>query len=122
MNINEEIWIEMLNKNIINKQEKDSLKKLFKYYHIGEYIYPNVIKRKIIGSPSQTFDILDFLERKNILEKVFRLYCSDCEEYTGQFLNIKDIQNNQISYCESCDKELIFEKNSRIFFKTVGGE
>lgn len=92
-----------------NCNHNDRIVNVLGMYRIGEYIYPDVIKRNLRLSDHETvYNILNRLVEENMAEKVFQYYCPVCGRPDGVFL--KEDPEDEV-YCTSCDTEL--DKNAK---------
>lgn len=89
---------------------KDKFAEFIGMYNIGEYIYPDVMSRYLMISKDITKSILDILEQRGYVKKVFQYYCMRCGKPEGKFLT-EDVDGEV--YCECSDMEI--DKSRKVY-------
>ena len=89
----------------------------FKYYRKGMWLYPGVLKRKFGISISDVYELLYDLEKKNILQSYYELYCGGCQKSNGYVRLFNELPEE--FECELCHLELPTLNNSVLIYKVI---
>ncbi len=99
-----------LNKNI----DSGALIDFFRNYKKNMWIYPGVLKRKFSLSLPEIYDFLSELEKQNILQSYYELYCSNCQKSMGTVQLFNELPDT--FECELCHSELSSLENSFLIY------
>ena len=104
---------QMKNKSIdINK-----LLAFFSNYKKGEWIYPGVLKRQFALKIQDVYLLLYLLEKQDIVQNYYELYCSHCQKSMGIVELFSDLP--ETFECEICHSELSTLENSFLIYKVI---
>jgi len=106
--------------NKFNSEDKDKILDFFNNYKKGMWIYPGVMKRKTGISIKEAYNILNELEKENILDSYYELYCGNCQRSTGIIIKVIS-EMPDIFQCEICHNEMPSLENAVMIFKAIKG-
>ena len=118
MNVSPEIWDEIRTCAFLTEAQITSLYRILTKYDLGNLIFPGVVKKGIHTNIKIVYIILGILEKHGLIEKNYEYYCHVCGKFYGDiYETIGDIPEEV--YCESCETELVFEKNAVIIYRVM---
>lgn len=89
-------------------------------YRKGMWIYPGILKRKYGVSISDAYVLLQLLEKENILQSYYELYCSHCQKSNGIVHTFNELP--ETFECELCHDELLTIEHAVLIYKVVKDE
>lgn len=89
----------------------------FKHYKYDMWVYPGTLKRKFCISISDTYKLLNELEKQGILKSYYELYCNHCQKSMGVVQVFNELPETFL--CELCGLELPSLENSILIYKVI---
>lgn len=105
------------NDKLNNTVNISALLDFFKNYKKNMWIYPGVLKRKFSLSLVETYEFLAALEKKEILQSYYELYCSNCQKSMGTVRLFNELP--ETFECELCHNELNTIENTILIYKVI---
>lgn len=103
---------------MLSKTQIENLIDTLKFYDLGKYIYPGVIKRRLQITSAQAYAILGTIERMGIVKGCFEVNCFECSKTIGDvYENLSDIPEYVI--CPCCGNEIVAVKNAILIYKVI---
>ena len=109
----------ILDKKLDNKKS-DRFIKLLSIYDGKryKYLYPGTIVSKVGISMKDCYLILEEIEKLNIIEKAFEVYCPRCKHSTNLFSSsIKELPYEMI--CDNCFHEFDTLDGAIVLYKVI---
>lgn len=106
-----------LRSKLNNNADIPAILDFFKYYRKNMWIYPGVLKRRFSLELSEIYEILVELEKQNVLQSYYELYCSQCQKSMG----IVELFNELPDFfeCELCHSQLPALENAILIYKVI---
>ncbi|HGM1125125.1 hypothetical protein [Clostridioides difficile] len=113
--------IENLNVKLqLTPYQINQLKKVLKYLHKDDILYPGALKAKLNLDIKIIYNMLEYMVKDNILERNYELYCSDCEKFKGKI--VKSLNDIPEFYCDFCNEELNPLEDSIVIYRVIINE
>lgn len=106
-----------IRKDCSSDLDVESFVDFFKNYRRNMWIYPGTLKRKFPLSFSQIYNFLSSLEKQDILESYYELYCPNCSHSMGLVRFFNELP--ETFSCDECEDELITLENILLVYKVI---
>jgi Fe2+ or Zn2+ uptake regulation protein len=101
----------------LSKEKTDEIIQFLSHFKKDYWIYPGVIKRKLLLNSNQVYHILNFMEKDGLLKTYYEQYCNQCQKSSGHVSVFNEIPD--IFTCENCGAELSGIENSIIVYQVI---
>lgn len=102
----------------LTSYQKKQCEEYFNLLKEGDYIYPGYLKSKMFTEIEVVYKLLETLKNEGYLVKQYEVYCKNCCESKGVFLNSISEFNADI-YCDFCNKPMNALDNLVILYKVI---
>ncbi len=110
--------IEMTIQNKLNNSvDVPAIIDFFKHYRKNMWIYPGILKRRFSLELSDAYGFLSELERQNILQSYYELYCCQCQKSMGTVELFNELPDS--FECERCHAQLPTLENAILIYKVI---
>lgn len=105
----------------MSKEEQNKFIEVFKHYKKGKWIYPGALHRVTKVKIDQIYMILNILEKNEILDSYFEIYCAECKKTVGSVY--KTIDDIPAEYeCDNCGNIENATDNAVLIYKVIADE